>query len=455
MAEQEFAARSPAGQFGDTSGHDTVRMRITTRAVVAAALLVVGVALAGAGSSRTAQALPIPRPVGHVFVIVLENENADASFGPNTKAPYLAHTLTKQGTFLRNYFGIGHNSLDNYVAMISGQPPNAITQADCELYTDVVPGTVGLDGAAVGQGCVYPPAVKTIADQLDDAKLTWSGFMEDMGNSATGESPTCRHPDLNTPDGDQTARNGDQYAPRHNPFVYFRSIIDSPRCDRYVVPLERLPAALATEATTPNFTFITPNLCHDGHDAPCTGSNEPGGLTSADRFLQNWVPRITASPAYRKDGMLVVTFDEAETGSDASACCKEPAGPNTPRPGISGPGGGRTGAVVMGPSVRVGAVSPVPYNHYSLLRSIEDVFGLGHLAYAGRPGLVPFGLDVYQAPVPPIVGPNAPVSVQGAGASRPATLPATGRRFVPAATAAGVLFLVAGASLVAATRRRA
>jgi hypothetical protein len=94
--------------------------------------------------------------------------------------------------------------------------------------------------------------------------------------------------------------------------------------------------------------------------------------------------------------MLAILFDEA--GKDASACCGEQSGPNTPMPGgqDAGPGGGRTGAVLLSPFVRGGITSARAYNHYSLLRSLEDLFGLSHLGYAAAPGLRPFGRDVYR-----------------------------------------------------------
>jgi hypothetical protein len=112
-------------------------------------------------------------------------------------------------------------------------------------------------------------------------------------------------------------------------------------------------------------------------------------------FLRHWVPIIRNSPAFR-DGLLIVTFDEASS-MDASACCDEQPGPNTKSPGIHGPGGGRIGAVLISPFIKPGTVSNVPYNHYSMLRSVEDLFGLEHLGYAGRDGLRTFGADVYTA----------------------------------------------------------
>jgi hypothetical protein len=118
-------------------------------------------------------------------------------------------------------------------------------------------------------------------------------------------------------------------------------------------------------------------------------------MPAADAFLREWVPRITGSPAYRSDGLLAIVFDEA--ASDSSACCGERPGPNTPAPGAQsgGPGGGRTGAVLLSPFIRPGTTSDQQYNHYSLLRSIEDSFGLAHLGYAAAPDLRAFGSDVF------------------------------------------------------------
>lgn len=332
-------------------------------------------------------------PIQHVFIIVLENKSFTETFGPNSPAPFLSKQLTSQGELLTNYFAIGHNSAPNYLALVSGQAPNVATQSDCQIYQDFLPNSsvqVDVNGQITGQGCVFPVEVQTISDQLTAHQFTWRGYMEDMPEP-------CTHPALNTQDQTQTAKVGDQYAARHNPFVYFHSIIDGHSCAANDVPLTQLPADLMQQATTPNYVFITPNLCHDGHDSPCV-DGEPGGLVSADGFLRQWVPQIMASPAYQHDGLLLILFDEAEfsaTNADTSACCNEIPGPNSPLPGITGPGGGLVGAVVLSKFARPGTVVTTPYNHYSLLRTIEDLFGLDHLGFAGQADTNSFGADVF------------------------------------------------------------
>ena len=157
-----------------------------------------------------------------------------------------------------------------------------------------------------------------------------------------------------------------------------------------------LPGDLALASATPAFSFVVPDLCNDGHDAPCV-TGTPGGLAQADAFLAQWVPKIMAAPAYRDGGLIVITFDE---GSDCSRLLRrdirlQPDHPNVPVPGKNGPGGGRIGAVLLSPLIKPGTVSTVDYNHYSLLRTIEDIFGLPHLGDAAMPQVRSFGPDVF------------------------------------------------------------
>jgi hypothetical protein len=374
-------------------------------ALVACGLLGAGTGAADAG--RTAPAAHKTPKVKHVFIIVLENENYGTSFGPKSDAPYLAHTLVKKGELLKNYYATGHASLDNYIAMISGQGPNIQTQTDCQFFRDFT-ATPGANGQYVNPsgGCVFPPGAENIANQLEDAGYRWHEYAQDMNAHAPkGKQDPCRHPGLNAHDTSQTAVPGDEYAARHDPFVYFHSIIDFPTCARNVVDFSHLRHDLKHERTTPSYSFITPNLCTDGHDAPCV-DGRPGGLKSANNFLAKRVPGILRSPAFKDRGLLIVAFDEAEgsgSAADSTACCNEQPGPNTVPPNTPGfihpgPGGGKVGAVLVSPCIKPGTVNKHPYNHYSMLRSIEDNFGLSHLGYAGQKGLKPFGSTVLNRP---------------------------------------------------------
>lgn len=408
-------------------------------AMVFAALFV---SACGSSSSNVTAGI---HQIRHVFVITLENENYATTFGSSTKAPYLAQTLASQGALVQNYYGTGHVSLDNYISMLSGQAPTPQTDNDCTSYENYnMTGTTS-DGQAVGTGCVFPASIQTLPDQLNAAGFTWKGYEEDMGNDPSREAATCGHPTLNTIDLTQEAEApsaavplGDQYATRHDPFMYFHSIIDSPDCQTNVVNLSHLQTDLQSVATTANFNFITPNLCDDGHDSPCV-NGQPGGLTSANAFLEKWVPIITSSPAFKNDGLLIINFDESSYATETpnlttspptltltysgSTCCSEQPGPNLaafPQSSVYGSlpaseipglpaslgtiqlvmtkanyGGDQTGAVMISKFIKPGTVSTVPYNHYSMLRSIEDIFQLGHLGYAGQTGLASFGNDIF------------------------------------------------------------
>jgi hypothetical protein len=361
-----------------------------------------------------------PPPIKHVWIIDLENNSFGYTFGSagRKQAPYIAKTLPSKGALLVNYYGIGHDSLDNYIAQISGQAPNYQTGQDCEYFEQFIQfGGENFDkwtkyGQLSGDGCVYPKYVKTIANQLTAKGLTWKSYDQNMGidrhrdgTVQTSHGPACGHPPLNGIDlTDTTGPKNDSYATRHDPFVYFHSIIDNKAyCAAHVVSFDHLAANLRRVATTPNYSFVTPDTCADAHDIPLCQDGQKGGLPQANRFLKTWIPRIMSSPAYKAGGLIVLTFDESGNDEDAGACCGEvdslgytdPSHPNTNEPGLYGPGGGRVGAILLSKYIKPGTRSTVPYNHYSLLRSMEDIFGLAHLGDAKQPKVVSFGPDVY------------------------------------------------------------
>jgi hypothetical protein len=405
--------------------------------------------------------------VKHVFVIVLENKNFSDTFGTSTQDPYLQHTLVPQGALLTEYYGTGHVSLDNYISLMSGQAPTPDTDNDClpgftgtiGNYNDVKQTGWAPQGQVIASGgCIYARNVPNLPKQLEGAGLTWKGYMEDMGNDPSRESAACGHPAIGAGTDNTNAAeapsaavpDGDQYATRHDPFVYFHSIIDDTRgCASHVVNLNKLPADLKQERTTPNLVFITPNLCNDGHDGSGTGAagttcanGQPGGLTSVDAFLKTWVPKITESPAYKKDGLLIVTFDESSFTQSATmngsqqivditfpgqSCCDQQPGPNLSgvRPGtftlvstptlvenivINGFGGDRIGALLLSPFIQQGSTSDTPYNHYALLKSIEDIFHLDHIGYAADDPKTHYHLDT--------IGEDEDVFLSGPGRGR-------------------------------------
>jgi hypothetical protein len=466
------------------------------------ALAVVGTTMASASAASPAKveraALP-PGTIRHIVVIDLENESESATFGAGSPASYLTKTLVPKGELLSNYYATGHVSADNYIAQVSGQAPNLVTSSDCITnlatgagsYNDITPGTldpnqVVYPGQVDGQGCVYPSSVQTIGNQLDarhprSRTPMWREYAEDLGNDPARDGGTadplggtdCAHPtQVNGLAGDVTnnaegpnatgsqvlSAISDQYVDRHNPFIYFHAVTDNTAyCAEHVVPLGtvtvgtgggpdiyrgHLALDFAHQSTTPAFSFITPNVCDDGHDATCAGTNTDGtttgGLTGFNAWLTNWMPLILSSPAYRDGSMLVViTADEGAIG-DGTAVANEQPGPGNANPGYSPllnspiaacggktyyqllgvtsitpnvappagtlPGGGKVGALLLNSKwIRPGTLNTTRYNHYSALRSYEDLLGIttggsdgyGHLGMAGMTGLAPFGPDVF------------------------------------------------------------
>jgi hypothetical protein len=369
------------------------RLGIGAGVVLVVGLLVGLLQSAGAeGRERHGAPVRTATPaIRHVFVVNIENKGFAATWGPDSRAPYLAKKLRAKGVLLTHYYGTAHHSLGNYLAQISGQGPSAAIQRDCPRYTRFrVTGPRVAPGQVRGAGCVFPKKVRTLPQQLVRAGYSWRGYMQDMRRP-------CQHSRLGKRERWSKATRRTQYATRHNPFMYFRSITGRPAyCKRHVKPLSALRKDLRHVSRTRSLSYITPDLCHDAHNARCADGG-PGGLRAADGWFKRWVPRILESPAFRAGGLLVITADESEGArEDSRACCGDASGPNVGRPGIDGPGGGLVGALVISPFVQPGSTSSTPYNHYSLLGSIEDLFGLGRLGYA-RTVTSTFGPDVYSA----------------------------------------------------------
>ena len=354
-----------------------------------------------AGSSAPSTTLATGTKIKHVFVITLASPGYEQTWGSGSPATYLTTQLRPRGTLLSNYYAIAHLDLPNYIAMISGQGPNADTEANCPTFSEFpANSTLDANGQLPGAGCLYPVSVVTLADQLTSSRHQWRAYAEDLANGSPPVT-TCRHPNSGQSDPTQSGRPGDEYAARHNPFVYFHSLLDLGDCASDDLPLTQLAADLTSTSKTANYSFIAPNLCNDGSETVCAGG-EPGGLSRADAFLKQWVPLILASPAYKKDGLLVITFADAPA-SDTSGCCRAPgggSGSGTTGAPVSVTGGGRVGALLLSRYTTPGGLSSTPYNHYSLLRTIEDLFGLRHLANANQTGVKAFGSDVLKGVFP-------------------------------------------------------
>jgi hypothetical protein len=314
-----------------------------------------------------------PGKIKHVWLIILENKSYDATFTGLNNNTYLWKTLPSQGVLLKNYYGTGHFSLDNYISMVSGQATQPDTQSDCPFYDQFgstvdtsgslltnpnygqAASSLGANGATGENGCVYPSDVPTLFNQLDAAGVSWKGYAQDLGNPDASSTGTLSNPGTGQahdagvqscgapyaspgPTGSTafpnpgSANATDQYVPKHFPFPWFDSILNSGDCNTaHIANLfdssDGLYHDLQSKATTPAFSWISPNNCSDGHDAVCHGNNlsggfsdantpnapvnYTGGLYAADLFLEHIVPEIEASPAFKDGGLIDVTFDEA------------------------------------------------------------------------------------------------------------------------------------------------
>ncbi len=335
------------------------------------------------------EALP---EIKHVFLIVLEGHGYEEAFGEESAAPYLAKTLTAEGKLLADYYAVSQGGLANRVALLSGQGPTPQTVEGCPEYRPIEPGTLSVEGQVEGEGCVYPEEAVTLAGQLTKAKLSWKAYVEAPGGDEAGAPPpeSC-------------------YLTPRNPFGYFAGVTESAECAENDVSLDQLAPDLKKAETTPTFSYILPNTCHDGSDDPCA-PEQPAGLAPADEFLKQVVPEIVASPAYELEGGLIaITFDQAPQEGDAadsSSCCATPEYPNLPpaeseapaKPGPVKPsgGGGQVGMLLLSPYVAPETVDESAYyNHFSFLRSVEEVLGLELLGYAAEPALTGFDSSVY------------------------------------------------------------
>ena len=372
----------------------------------------------GKGSSPT-PGKPVPKKptstklaqVKHVFVVMLDDEPYATVFGPASPAHYLAGTLERKGELLVRYYAVAHEQLANGIALLSGQGPTSQTAQNCPTYEDLTPGTVGAQGQVSGSGCVYPSATQTLAGQLTAKHLTWKAYMEGMdegaGAGGAGVPPaadgSCGHPALGAADPTSALPPpaGQPYATWRNPFVYFHSVIDSSECASDDVGLSSLKADLASAKRTPSFSYIVPGRCDDGNAIPCA-PGQAAGMAAADGFLQKVIPEILGSKAYKENGLLVITVDEAPSSgeyADSSSCCGQPTFPNLPAPtgAIGKPGGGQVGALLLSPFIKGGNLEQGTYNHFSLLRTVEDLFGLAHLGYAGASGVSSFSPSLFTA----------------------------------------------------------
>ena len=353
-------------------------------------------------TGATGATTPAVPKLSHIMEVFLENETATQTFENPTLEPSLA-ALVKQGSYVPNFYGSGHASLDNYIADFSAEQPDADTEGDCA-------------GMAPNSGCIFPATVPTLATTLDAAGDSWKVYAQGMATAGlmTGQTDGCVHsPDLSLPDIYQgPGTNG--YATRHNPPEWFDSILtkggSEAYCQAHDVDLTQLATDEQSTSTLPKWSFVEPDTCNDGHDnqtgtsGGCSGDPEgptaPSGTAAIDAWLPGFVKSVMSSPGWDANSVMVITFDESlTTGVDSASGC-------TPCNDTSA--GGRIGALFLGDPVKKDFSSTWQGDHYGLLRTIEASYGLPTLkslavspaaaatVHDGDPGVTPV-TDIWAA----------------------------------------------------------
>ncbi|HEX9315022.1 MAG TPA: alkaline phosphatase family protein [Actinomycetota bacterium] len=290
-----------------------------------------------------------PPQLDHIFTIVMENHNYASILGNTAQAPY-TNSLINEYSAAANYAGVAHPSLPNYLALTGGSTFGVTT--DC---TD----------------CFV--TATSIADRITASGRTWKSYEESM--------PTpCFVGDAYP------------YAQKHDPFIYFNDIRTSAECNN-IVPFGALASDLASASTTPNYAFITPNLCNDTHDCP---------VATGDQWLSQNVPAILQSPAFtQQKSVLFITYDEDENGANQVLTL-----------------------VITNSAVNVptGYRSGVAYNHYSLLKTVEWAWGLAPLT-ANDAAAAPMADFFGAAPLSPAPTPTPPPSPAPTPSPTPSSAP--------------------------------
>lgn len=334
-----------------------------------------------ASAAFSATAAPAVPHYDHIFVIVEENKGFDQIMNHPDWAPNIHRYAAEYGLATQFYAEV-HSSEGNYLAMLGGDTfgihdddaffckPGAKEQfcekADQAKYVD------------------HNVRARNLMDQMAEKGLTWKAYMEDIPGpgSLVPQFPSKNYPVKGLPDA--------IYAAKHNGFVSFKSVNEKPYPElvHLLVGFKQLDADIAS-GNLPNYAHIVPNQCNEMHgrggpDAPadCIGSNLPGLVHRGDAEIGRIVEAIMHSPVWSTPGnsAIVITFDEndgAERHSGVQGCCGYD--PNS----LANFGGGHIVTVVITNHGPRHAKDATPYNHYSLLRTTEDAFGISeHLAHA-------------------------------------------------------------------------
>ena len=281
----------------------------------------------------------------HVFVIMMENTAYKGLIG-NPNAPWINFAANNYG-LATDYHGVSHPSQPNYIAATSGALNGVFNDNDITIN------------------------VPNIVDQIESSGRTWKGYMQSLSLCTTKLDHVC---------GDQL------YERKHNPFVSYKDVQTNPARMANVVDFSQFAADLAG-GQVPDYSWISPDQCHDMHGrstaGACNFGNVQGLISTGDTFLSDTVSAITSSSAWTGNSAIFITWDETDFPFvDVSGCCD------------AVPGGGHVVTIVISHSDHAARTSSVSYNHYSLLRTIQDGWRLGCLGFTCDTANVPAMSDL-------------------------------------------------------------
>jgi phosphatidylinositol-3-phosphatase len=293
--------------------------------VVASVFAVTRVPSAHGSPARSDARVPA---YNHIFYVMMENHSYDEVIG-NSNAPQINQLAQKYG-LATDYFGVTHPSEPNYVAAIGGSFFGIQDDGPYTTHTINAP---------------------SLASQLEAKGLTWKTYQQSLPYAGfTGTAFPSSSIAL--------------YASKHNPFLNFASIQNSPAELAKIVPDTQLYVDLL-EATVPNFSFIVPDQCHDMHGTSAC-PDDTQNTQVADQYVSALVGAIQHSDTWdRGNNAIVIVWDENDFSTDnPNGCCD----------GL--PGGGHVPAIVITNHGPHHVQDNTPFNHYSLLQTIQEAFRL-------------------------------------------------------------------------------
>ena len=330
---------------------------------------------ASAGTAQTASDARVPR-YDHIFVIVEENKNAQIIGGPD--APELTAFAKAYGQ-ATSFYAETHPSEPNYVALVGGSTFGIFD--DDAYYCKRGDKRPHCAGAWVPWYPDHTVTAPNLGTQLQQAGRTWKNYNESLPEPG---SLAVVGADPKDPTGPLV------YASKHSGFINFADVQNSPKRAQLLVDFAQLDDDVQSN-TLPNFALIIPNLCNDMHGASrnvpedCEGSNEAGLIRRGDAHAKSLVDELMSTKTWRSSDRdaIVITFDEDDHHGKEGCCGIDKNDPTNS-------GGGRIPTIVITNHGPRGVVDKTPYSHYSLLRTIEDAFGIReYLAHAGAPDVIP------------------------------------------------------------------